>query len=94
MEKAPLKGRRRVTFVTESNPGREVYVAGTFNNWKVEEKQLKDPKSNGHYRTTLMLPRGKHEYKFVIDGDWHADPECPHWAPNDYGSLNSVIHVT
>ena len=31
--------------------------------------------------------------EFVIDGEWHIDPECTKWSPNIFGTLNSVIAV-
>ena len=45
------------------------------------------------YETTLHLPPGRYEYKFLINGTWCADPECTEWVRNHVGSLNSVIRV-
>lgn len=87
------KGRRRVVFGVRSAPGSEVYVAGTFNNWSPKQKRLKDAKGDGVYSAALLLPTGRHEYKFVVNGVWSVDPECPQWVQNELGSLNSVIHV-
>ena len=85
------RGKRRVAFKLLAAPGSEVYVAGTFNGWDETRKRLfyKD----GVYTATMMLERGRHEYKFIIDGIWCVDPDCPDWVPNDQGSLNSVITV-
>jgi 1,4-alpha-glucan branching enzyme len=76
---------------TPSEPESEVYVAGTFNDWDPKATPLH--RHNGTHRGSLRLPPGRHEYKFVINGVWCADPECPGWVPNEYGSLNSVIEV-
>jgi 1,4-alpha-glucan branching enzyme len=68
-----------------------VFVAGTFNNWNPRQHQLHDNPNSGVFKTTLMLPPGRHEYKFVVDGEWHVDPNCPNWALNSHGTLNSIV---
>ena len=83
--------RRRVTFRLKAADGKEVCVAGTFNDWNPAANRLKF--KDGEYRTTLLLPPGRYEYKFVIDGIWCVDPACPDWAPNGFGALNSVMTV-
>lgn len=82
---------KRVKFEIQAETGSEVYVAGTFNSWNGKQNRLKE--KNGAYSATLLLPKGKHEYKFVINGVWCVDPKCQEWVPNDQGSLNSVITV-
>jgi 1,4-alpha-glucan branching enzyme len=84
---------RKVSFQVTAEPGSEVFVAGTFNNWDPRQHRMKDNPGSGHCKTTLVLPPGRHEYKFVVNGEWRVDPDCPEWAPNDQGSLNSVITV-
>ena len=54
---------------------------------------MKDPKGDGGYSISLFLSPGKYEYKFVINGEWHVDPECPNWEVNDLGTLNSIITI-
>lgn len=85
------KGRKRVTFEIKAEKGHSVYLAGSFNNWDAKQKKLRY--ASGVYRTSILLPRGQYEYKFVIDDTWCVDPECTEWAPNGVGSLNSVVHV-
>lgn len=85
--------RKRVTFSVKAKPGVEVYVAGSFNGWDPRKHRLTCEGEEGVYSSRILVPKGRHEYKFVIDGVWCVDPECPDWAPNAYGSLNSVIEV-
>ncbi|MBU0717027.1 MAG: glycogen-binding domain-containing protein [Planctomycetes bacterium] len=85
------KSRKRVTFRFRGEPGGDVFVAGTFNQWDPTTHKL--AWKNGAYTVSLSLQKGKHEYKFVVNGMWCVDPECPDWAPNGHGSLNSVITV-
>ncbi len=84
---------RRVQLELSVQPGSRVFVAGTFNNWNPTATPMKDNPGSGHCKATLSLPAGRHEYKFVVNGEWRIDPNCPEWSPNDQGSLNSVLHV-
>ena len=85
-------GKRRVCFEVNADPGAHVAVAGTFNGWRPESHPLKEPEA-GHFRRMVYLAPGDYEYKFVIDGDWTADPKCEDWKRNEFGSLNSVLKV-
>jgi 1,4-alpha-glucan branching enzyme len=91
MTESQKGGKKRVKFSVKAEPGSEVYVAGTFNNW--DPKKHKLTCADGVYSATISVPPGRHEYKFVITDVWCIDPECPEWAPNGIGSLNSVIVV-
>jgi 1,4-alpha-glucan branching enzyme len=84
---------KKVTFETQSSPGSEVFVAGTFNDWNPRKNRMRDNPDSGHYKAALILPPGRHEYKFVVDGEWIMDSRVADWAPNGLGSLNSVIAV-
>ncbi len=85
--------RDNVQFELSAEPGRQVFVAGTFNNWNPDATPLMDQAGNGHYKGALHVPQGTHEYKFVVNGVWLSDPKCVDCVPNGYGSMNSVIHV-
>lgn len=84
--------RRTVNFEFRELPGREIFIAGTFNDWKLVKK-LEDKTGEGIYRCRMMLIPGVYQYKFVIDGEWRIDPGNPNFQPNEFGSLNSVLVV-
>jgi 1,4-alpha-glucan branching enzyme len=84
---------KTVHFEIAAYSGSKVYVAGTFNNWNPTTHPLRYHPEDGVFRATLQLPAGSYEYKFVVDGVWHIDYECPHWGATASGTLNSVIHV-
>jgi 1,4-alpha-glucan branching enzyme len=90
--KAAPKGLR-VTFTVRAESGSKVFLAGSFNGWDPTAKEMADKKGDGVFTATLSLPAGDHQYKYVIDGTWCADPENPDWVQNDHGTLNSVKHV-
>jgi 1,4-alpha-glucan branching enzyme len=87
---AKAEKKSRVTFRVRAEVGSKVFLAGCFNNWDPTAKQMEDKKGTGEFTCTVMLPKGKYEYKFIIDGVWCADGECPDWVQNDVGSMNSV----
>jgi 1,4-alpha-glucan branching enzyme len=92
MSPSSLAGKKRVTFKIETDPGSEVYICGSFNDWNPKKNKLR--LKDGVYSTSILLPKGKYEYKFVIDGTWCVDPECTEWVQNSMGSLNSVVSVS
>ena len=76
-----------------ASPGSTVYVAGSFNDWSDDQHRLIYKEDEEVFSIALLLEPGRYEYKFVVDGAWCVDPECPDWAPSGQGSLNSVLHV-
>lgn len=91
MAKKSTSSRRRVKFTVQADPGNEVALAGSFNEWDPSRNKMRF--KDGMWATSVLLPPGRHEYKFVINGVWCVDPSCGEWAPNSYGSLNSVVSV-
>jgi peroxiredoxin len=60
---------------------REVYLAGTFNDWQPTACKLEGPNRDGFYSTSIRLKPGRYEYKFVLDGKtWRADPGNPQFG--------------
>ena len=85
--------KKRVVFELLAEPGSSVFVAGSFNDWNPQDKQLHDKDGDGVYSRGVMLAPGTYEYKFVVNGVWTVNPNCQDWTTNDQGSLNSVITV-
>lgn len=89
-KKAAAPKGTRVTFRVRAEVGSKVSLAGSFNGWDPAAKPMVDKDGTGEFACTLTLPKGRYEYKFVINGTWCADPECTDWVQNDMGTLNSV----
>ena len=85
------RGKRRIIFQIEAEPGSNVFVAGDFNDWSHTAHPLSDEGHPGEFRRYIFVEPGRYEYKFSINGQWHIDPNCTAWAPNKFGSLNSVV---
>ena len=84
---------RKISFTFKDEPGKKVFVAGSFNDWDPNAAPMEDRDQAGVYTATLRIPRGSHEYKFVVDGIWQVDPANPDCVMNGYGSMNSLIVV-
>ena len=79
-----------VRFVLYAPGANQVALAGTFNQWNQAATPL--VRSDGVWTVTVALPVGQHQYAFVVDGRWVADPSAP--AVGDgFGRRNSVIAV-
>jgi hypothetical protein len=54
---------------------REVNIVGDFNNWNMFGTPL--TKTKNGWECKIDLPKGKYVYKYIVDGDWTADPSTP-----------------
>lgn len=82
-----------VKFALECAEAKDVYVCGDFNDWSPAAVRMIKRDESGHWEKRLVLPRGRHEYKFVVDGRWIADPDSHEDVVNTFGSINSVVNV-
>jgi hypothetical protein len=83
-----------VTFRIATPAARQVFVAGSFNNWNPRQYPLSE-QPQGQWQTTISLPTGRHEYKFIVDSEWIYDVSNPYKVqlqPPLHG-YNSVINV-
>ncbi len=98
MAKATTPKKKKINFSFDTESGREVLIAGSFNDWaidpsdkKAKVKHLKeDGKQAGHYSISMFLAPGEHEYKFYTDNEWHVDPNAEAHKQNVFGTFNSM----
>ena len=69
-----------------------VCLAGSFNDWHPTDFPL-SRSANGRWSKELMLPPGRYEYLFVVDGQWRQDPNAGEHSPNPYGGTNCVLNI-
>jgi len=81
-----------VTFVLLEPGAKQVFLCGEFNGWASDATPMKRDDA-GHWETTLALAPGRHEYKFLVDGNWKHDPLAHVNVWNQKGTLNSVAQV-
>lgn len=70
---------------------RNVQLSGDFNDWS--ERGLPMKRVGGEWIFPVYLARGKHVYKFIVDGKWIRDPSNKLWEENEFGSGNSVVWI-
>ena len=84
--------RRRVTFALKAPRAKEVSLLGEFNNWDAAATPMKRDK-DGIWKTTLILPSGRYEFKFLVDGKWREAAKAEPSVPNSFGTLNNVLVI-
>lgn len=74
-------------------PGKSsLHVIGSFNDWRMDEP-MRD-RGGGYWVTSRMLPAGRCEYQFVIDGQMVVcDPYAQEIAAVDDGPPRAVLDV-
>lgn len=70
----------------------EVCIAGSFNDWHPAVTPMLHL-SHDRWVKELVLPPGRYEYQFVVDGKWVCDPAAAEKVPNPFGGFNSVVVV-
>ena len=63
----------------------KVNLAGEFNNWSPDGLSMEREGDDWVYK--IYLGRGKHLYKFIVDGKWIRDPANPLWEDGDENSV-------
>jgi len=86
------KVTQRVHLEFVAPDAREVFVAGSFNDWHPSVAPM-IPLGNGKWAKELMLAPGRYEYRFVVDGQWTDDVTAREWIPNPFGSANAILEV-
>lgn len=84
--------KHRVTFSFVAPQARDVRLVGDFSGWEQYPVAMKKLKS-GQWKATVSLEEGTHQYRYLVDGHWIDDPNCPTRVPNSYGSHNCVCVV-
>lgn len=69
-----------------------VNIAGTFNDWHPDATPMV-AMGQGRWLKELVLPPGKYEYLFVVNGRWVADRFAEASVRNPFGGANSVLNV-
>ena len=67
-------------------------VIGEFNGWDPEANPMKKLK-DGSFSATVSLPAGEsYRFRYLLDGErWENDWEADGYAPNQYGSEDSIV---
>ncbi|OVE78507.1 hypothetical protein BVY01_05210 [bacterium I07] len=91
-ESIPLR-RIQFTYQPPISGVENMFLAGTFNDWNANLTRMTDEDGDGIYDTYLMLPDGRHLYKYVVDGAWITDMQASEFESDGNQGFNSVIIV-
>ncbi len=82
-----------VRFVFMDADARSVSLVGDFNGWMPDATLLEPLGESGSWVVSLTLPRGRHEYAFLVNGQrWIADPFAP-VTIDEFDLESSVVMV-
>jgi cyclomaltodextrinase len=91
---SPATGTRVVPFShAAGKSAKNVFLAGTFNDWNDSAQRMADDDGDGVFETTMLLQPGTYQYKFVVDGNWTQDAANPQGTDDGFGGQNSVLEV-
>ncbi|HNO78151.1 MAG TPA: glycogen-binding domain-containing protein [Phycisphaerae bacterium] len=97
--KTKTEKKQKETDISCTAPdAKSVFVAGTFNDWDPKATPMKQS-GDGKWIARIDLASGRHEFKFIVDGEWccapgcEGDHVCAHCVPNDCGTMNRVLEV-
>ncbi|KRZ77997.1 hypothetical protein T10_6305, partial [Trichinella papuae] len=90
MLKLKKENMRRVQFEITAPHSHQVYLVGSFYNW--ECALLMNQRPNEKWELGLYVPVGRHEFRFIQNGQWCTDEQYA-TCPNDYGTLNNWLIV-
>jgi 1,4-alpha-glucan branching enzyme len=93
IEKSIELDRKEVTFGMEASAAKDIYVAGDFNDWKINDESRLARAENGWWEKRVRLPHGRYRYKFVVDGEWTEDSKNQAREINAFGSFDSVMEI-
>ena len=82
----------RQTFRFSAPGAMSVLLVGDFTHWQQGGIPMRKGKG-GIWTATVSLAPGKHNYRFMVDGEWRDDPECTLRVANPYGTQNMVREV-
>ena len=88
LKKGRKKGTIRFT-LSGFEAARNASLAGDFTGWK----PVRMRKQKGSFALTASVKPGRHQYKFLVDGQWVADPDGDSWAVSPIGTVNSLATV-
>jgi 1,4-alpha-glucan branching enzyme len=80
---------RKETFRVAADGAQHVQLVGDFTNW--QERPIPMIKGiDGYWRATVIVPMGRHQYLFMVDGNLREDPDCSERVPNSRGGFNMI----
>uniref|UniRef100_A0A0K0D5X2 AMPK1_CBM domain-containing protein n=2 Tax=Angiostrongylus cantonensis TaxID=6313 RepID=A0A0K0D5X2_ANGCA len=86
----PTCETKRVKIEIEHGNQQDIFLMGSFLDWKWALRC--DPIGEGKSGVTLDLPRGRHEFRFLVDGRWLTS-SLHTKVPNGLGGDNNLLCI-
>lgn len=88
-----VSSENKIPFTFEwGEGGKNVKLAGSFlDNWKKQVEMTKNI-STGFFEVTLDVPKGIHQFKFIVDKKWVCSTQYS--IINDKNNANNIIDFT
>lgn len=83
---------KKETFHFTAADAVSVLLVGDFTHWQAQPVPMRKG-TDGIWTAAVELSPGNHSYRFIVDGEWRDDPECPIHVPNPYGGEDMVRRV-
>lgn len=81
-------------FMYANNEASSVAVAGDFSEWEPIALTEKNVDGQTVWTGLVPVPKGEHQYMFVIDGSrWVTDPLAPVQRSDGFGNKNAVLQL-
>ena len=93
---AGIEPAREVVVRFRDRRASDVRIAGDFNGWVPDKGVRSLIEADGDVRIwtkILLLPPGRYQYRYVVDGEWREDPENPEGVASHVGGRNSILVV-
>lgn len=90
--KNALPKLKEIVFSISAPEAKEVFIAGEFNNWKLDEES-RMTKENNCWIKKISLSPGAYRYRFVLDGVWTEDPNNQKREKNPFGEEDSLLEI-
>jgi hypothetical protein len=82
------EGTVLVQFRLDAPGAQSVSLAGTFTGWETRVELYET--APGVWSARVPVTPGIHDYLFIVDGEWTADPAAPS-IPDGFGGTNSRL---
>lgn len=93
-EQADLAAQpRTIRLAVKAPDAQTVYLVGDFTGWQLQPEHQFARVNDGRWVASVHLPPGEYRYKFVVDGQWLADPDNPRKAVNPFGTEDSLLVI-
>mmetsp|Transcript_60438 Transcript_60438/g.197813 ORF Transcript_60438/g.197813 Transcript_60438/m.197813 type:complete len:261 (+) Transcript_60438:140-922(+) len=84
------KDERIPVVFTWTHGGQTVHLAASFNGWR---EQIPMVRSGNEFSVVHELPRGIHQYKFIVDDQWRFASDQPK-TQDAHGNMNNMLDIS